>query len=92
MYTPSSTFAPVARPQDLFDHPHLLANGSLAPTTLPGGVKTRLPLLPFRMLGWRPPLVSDPPEVGQWLGLLIAFDALFLGLSVLLFDYAIEEE
>ena len=59
------SFAPVARPQDLFDHPHLLANGSLAPTTLPGGVKTRLPLLPFQMLGWRPPLTSDPPEVGQ---------------------------
>jgi len=34
----------------------------------------------------------DPPELGQWLGLLIAFDALFLGLSVVLFDYAIEEE
>jgi crotonobetainyl-CoA:carnitine CoA-transferase CaiB-like acyl-CoA transferase len=59
------SFAPVARPQDLFDHPHLLANGSLAPTTLAGGVQTRLPLLPFQMLGWRPPLVSDPPEVGQ---------------------------
>jgi crotonobetainyl-CoA:carnitine CoA-transferase CaiB-like acyl-CoA transferase len=28
-------------------------------------VKTRLPLLPFQMLGWRPPLVSDPPEIGQ---------------------------
>jgi heme exporter protein B len=34
----------------------------------------------------------DPPEIGQWMGLLVAFDALFLGLSVLLFDYAIEEE
>jgi heme exporter protein B len=34
----------------------------------------------------------DPPDVGQWLGLLIAFDALFLGLSVLLFDYAIDED
>ena len=45
------SFAPVARPQDLFDHPHLLANGSLAATTLPGGVKTRLPLLPFQMFG-----------------------------------------
>ena len=33
-----------------------------------------------------------PPEIGQWLGLLVAFDALFLGLSVLLFDYAIEED
>jgi crotonobetainyl-CoA:carnitine CoA-transferase CaiB-like acyl-CoA transferase len=59
------SFAPVARPQDLFDNPHLAANGSLAPTTLPGGVKTRLPLLPFEMLGWRPPLISDPPEIGQ---------------------------
>jgi heme exporter protein B len=34
----------------------------------------------------------DPPEISQWLGMLVAFDALFLGLSVLLFDYAIEEE
>ncbi len=59
------SFAPVARPQDLFDHPHLLANGSLAPTTLAGGIETRLPLLPFQMMGWRPPLVSNPPEVGQ---------------------------
>ena len=28
-------------------------------------MRTRLPLLPFQMLGWRPPLVMDPPEVGQ---------------------------
>ncbi|MCA1645741.1 MAG: heme exporter protein CcmB [Chloroflexi bacterium] len=34
----------------------------------------------------------DPPDLGNWLGLLIAFDALFLGVSVLLFDYAIEED
>ena len=34
----------------------------------------------------------DPPDVSQWIGLLVAFDALFLGLSVVLFDYAIEEE
>jgi crotonobetainyl-CoA:carnitine CoA-transferase CaiB-like acyl-CoA transferase len=66
------SFAPVARPQDLFDHPHLLANGSLAPTTLPGGVKTRLPLLPFQMFGWRPPLTRDPPEVGQHNGEVLA--------------------
>lgn len=33
----------------------------------------------------------EPPDVGQWLGLLAAFDALFLGLSVVLFDFAIEE-
>jgi crotonobetainyl-CoA:carnitine CoA-transferase CaiB-like acyl-CoA transferase len=63
--TADISFAPVARPQDLFDNPHLLANGSLAPTTLPGGVKTRLPLLPFQMFGWRPQLLTDPPEIGQ---------------------------
>jgi heme exporter protein B len=33
----------------------------------------------------------EPPEVGHWLGLLAAFDALFLALSVLLFDHAIDE-
>jgi heme exporter protein B len=35
---------------------------------------------------------TQPPEVGQWLGLLVAFDALFLSLSVLLFEFVIEEE
>lgn len=33
----------------------------------------------------------EPPDISQWLGLLVAFDALFLSLSVLLFEYAIEE-
>jgi heme exporter protein B len=33
----------------------------------------------------------EASDIGQWLGLLVAFDALFLGLSVLLFDFAIEE-
>jgi heme exporter protein B len=35
---------------------------------------------------------TEPPEVGQWLGLLVAFDALFLALSVVLFEFAIEED
>jgi heme exporter protein B len=35
---------------------------------------------------------TEPPEIGQWLGLLVAFDALFLALSTLLFEYAIEED
>jgi heme exporter protein B len=33
----------------------------------------------------------EPPEIGHWLGLLIAFDALFLALSVMLFDFAVED-
>lgn len=32
-----------------------------------------------------------PAEIGQWLGLLAAFDAIFLSLSVVLFEFAIEE-
>ena len=35
---------------------------------------------------------TQPTDVGQWLGLLVAFDALFLSLSMLLFTYVIEEE
>ena len=35
---------------------------------------------------------TEPPDVSQWLGLLVAFDAIFLSLSVLLFEYVIEEE
>jgi heme exporter protein B len=34
----------------------------------------------------------EQPDVGNWLGLLVAFDALYMGLSVLLFDFAIEED
>jgi heme exporter protein B len=34
----------------------------------------------------------DALEIGQWLGLLVAFDAIFLSLSVILFEYAIEGE
>lgn len=33
----------------------------------------------------------EPPDIGQWLGLLAAFDALFLALSLVLFDFAIDE-
>lgn len=34
----------------------------------------------------------EPPDVGNWLGLLVAFDALYLGLSVVLFEFAIDED
>jgi len=35
---------------------------------------------------------ATAPDVGNWLGLLAAFDVLFLALGLLLFDYAIEED
>ncbi|CDR13210.1 CaiB/BaiF CoA transferase family protein [Streptomyces iranensis] len=54
-------YARIARPEDLFEDPHLMANGSLADTTLPSGVRTRLPKLPIR-LGGRPfGLRRNPP-------------------------------
>jgi heme exporter protein B len=34
----------------------------------------------------------EPSDVGNWLSLLLGFDALFLALSVILFDFAIEED
>lgn len=34
---------------------------------------------------------TDPSDLANWLGLLVAFDALFLGLSLLLFDFAVDE-
>jgi crotonobetainyl-CoA:carnitine CoA-transferase CaiB-like acyl-CoA transferase len=41
-------FAPVVRPEDLFDDPHL-NSGGLVPLTLPGGITTKLPALPIEM-------------------------------------------
>jgi crotonobetainyl-CoA:carnitine CoA-transferase CaiB-like acyl-CoA transferase len=42
-------FAPIGRPEDLFDDPHLLAGERLAPVTLPNGTQTRLPTLPLEL-------------------------------------------
>ncbi len=47
-------FAPIARPEDMFDDPHLKANGSLENVTLPDGSQTMLPGLPVEMNGQRP--------------------------------------
>ncbi len=46
-------FAPITRPEDLFDDPHLLASGGLEPVTMPGGRATVLPTLPIEMDGKR---------------------------------------
>jgi len=57
-------FAFVAHPEDLFDDPHLNTNGSLAETVLPGGIESKVPLLPIRIDGKRFPLRDDPPSIG----------------------------
>jgi crotonobetainyl-CoA:carnitine CoA-transferase CaiB-like acyl-CoA transferase len=45
------SYSRVARPEDLWDDPHLAATGQLAEHVLPGGEVARLPLLPFRLDG-----------------------------------------
>jgi crotonobetainyl-CoA:carnitine CoA-transferase CaiB-like acyl-CoA transferase len=56
-------FAPIARPDELFDDPHLLAAGGLLDVTIPGGEATRLPALPIEFDGARPGLRHDIPAI-----------------------------
>ena len=58
-------FAPITKPQDLFEDPHLAATGGLAPMELPDGRQTRVPLLPFTVDGHRPGLRLQPPKFNE---------------------------
>ena len=58
-------FAPIAKPDDLFDDPHLNASGGLTPLTLPDGRKTKVPNLPIEMDGARFGTRLDLPRVGE---------------------------
>lgn len=58
-------FAPIAKPEDLFVDPHLLASGGLAEITLSNGTKTQAPALPVEMDGRRFGTRLDLPAVGE---------------------------
>ena len=58
-------FAPITKPEELFDDPHLNATGGLAPLTLPDGRSTKVPLFPFTLDGERPGLRLQPPRLGE---------------------------
>jgi len=58
-------WAPIRRPDELFDDPHLLASGGLAPLPLASGAATAVPLLPLAWDGARLPLRRAPPRVGE---------------------------
>lgn len=59
-------FAPIAKPEDLFDDPHLNAMGGLTPVTMPlSGIKTKVPSLPIEMNGARLTTRLDIPKVGE---------------------------
>lgn len=64
-------YAPITRPQDLFDDPHLLATGGLTPVTIAADntgagreIETRVALLPLALNGERLPLRKNPPKLG----------------------------
>lgn len=64
-------FAPIARPEDLFDDPHLLNSGGLVEVTLENGVKASLPTLPLELDGQRLPLRHDLPRCGEHTAALV---------------------
>jgi len=58
-------FAPITRPQALFDDPHLNATGGLAPVRMNDGRMARVPLAPFTLDGARPGIRLQPPHLGE---------------------------
>ena len=62
-------FAPIRRPEDLLDDPHLLATGGLADVTLPDGERSgqrvKTTLFPITMQGRRLGVRLQPPRLGE---------------------------
>jgi crotonobetainyl-CoA:carnitine CoA-transferase CaiB-like acyl-CoA transferase len=58
-------YAPITKPEDLFDDPHLNATGGLAAVVLPDGRNSKTPLLPIAFGGLRLPLRLNPPQLGE---------------------------
>jgi len=57
-------FAPIAKPWDLLDDPHLKASGGLLPTRI-GDKTISVPALPLELDGKRLAKRSDPPTIGE---------------------------
>ena len=58
-------FAPIARPEDLFEDAHLNAGGALIDITLNDGRKVKLPTTPVELDGALPSLRHDLPHPGE---------------------------
>jgi len=57
-------FAPIAKPWDLLDDPHLNASGGLLETAI-SGKKIKVPALPLELDGKRLKKRLDPPRIGE---------------------------
>jgi crotonobetainyl-CoA:carnitine CoA-transferase CaiB-like acyl-CoA transferase len=58
-------YAPITRPDQLVDDPHLLASGGLVPMATDDDATTQVVLLPLTMGGRRPGVRSALPKVGE---------------------------
>jgi crotonobetainyl-CoA:carnitine CoA-transferase CaiB-like acyl-CoA transferase len=58
-------YAPIKKPHELVDDPHLLATGGLSPITLPSGQQTNTVLFPFTLDGERMGVRLSPPKLGE---------------------------
>lgn len=58
-------FAPIGKPEELFDDPHLAASGGLQDVTLTDGRTVQLPVLPIDMAGQRTGAPDTLPEPGD---------------------------
>jgi crotonobetainyl-CoA:carnitine CoA-transferase CaiB-like acyl-CoA transferase len=58
-------FAPIVRPEDLFDDPQLNEGNSLLETTLPDGTLTKLPKFPLEYGDAEQVLAMNPPKIGE---------------------------
>ena len=58
-------FAPILRPDQLFDDPHVNYPGATVEVTLSNGVRAQVPTLPFEYGGTRPGLYRDIPHIGE---------------------------
>jgi len=58
-------FAPITKPQELFDDPHLNATGGLAPVRMNDGSESKVPLMPFTLGGERLGIRQQPPLLGE---------------------------
>ncbi|GAB1422079.1 CaiB/BaiF CoA-transferase family protein [Anaerolineales bacterium] len=58
-------FAPISRPEDLFDDPQLNAGGSLVEVELADGSKSRFPKLPMSIEGNDLGLRMEAPRIGE---------------------------
>jgi crotonobetainyl-CoA:carnitine CoA-transferase CaiB-like acyl-CoA transferase len=82
-------YAPITRPHELFDDPHLAAGGGLAEVDIPADASgaarplhVRMPLLPLALDGVRLPVRAGPPAIGEHGDALLAelgYDAAAIG-------------